>query len=140
LRRTGVEPARLGVEITETTAIVDMVRAHTFIESLKSVGVRVSLDSVGSGFSSFYYLRNLPIDALKIDGMFVRELAESTRDQHVVRSIVELANGLGIDTIAGCVENAEALELLRSFGVRFAQGFYVGRPEPVGTDGRVASA
>jgi len=133
LRRTGVEPTRLGIEITETAAIVDMVRAHSFIESLKSVGVRVSLDAVGSGFSSFYYLRNLPIDDLKIDGMFVRELAESTRDQHVVRSIVELANGLGIDTIAGCVESAEALELLRSFGVRFAQGFYVGRPEPVGT-------
>ena len=127
----GVEPARLGVEITETVAVVDMAKARMFIEGLKSAGVRVTLDDFGSGFSSFYYLRHLPIDALKIDGSFVRDLTESQRDQHVVRSIVQLAAGLGIDVTAECVESAESLEMLRGFGVRFAQGFHVARPGPV---------
>ena len=132
LSTRGVDPERLGIEITETVAVVDMVKARTFIESLKSIGVRVTLDDFGSGFSSFYYLRNLPIDALKIDGTFVRELTENRRDQHVVRSMVELAAGLNIDITAECVESQETLEMLRSFGVRFAQGFHMGRPTEAG--------
>lgn len=135
LREHRVDASRLGIEITETAAIVDVVRSRAFIESLKSLGVRVSLDAVGSGFSSFYHLRNLPIDSLKIDGMFVRELPQSTCDQHVVRSIVELADGLGVSTTAACVESAETLELVRELGVRYAQGFHVGRPEPVSEAG-----
>lgn len=131
LMQSGVDPHWLGIEVTETAAVVDMLKARTFIEGLKSIGVRVSLDDFGSGFSSFYYLRNLPIDTLKIDGSFVRELVSNRRDQHVVRSIIELARGLGIETTAECVEDADTLDMLRSFGIRFAQGFHIGRPGPI---------
>ncbi len=134
LERSDVDPSRLGIEITETAAVIDMIKARAFIETVKRLGVRVSLDDFGSGFSSFYYLRNLPIDTLKIDGSFVRELVENHRDRHVVRSIVELARGLGIATTAECVESAEILELLRSFGVDHAQGFHIAHPTPVDTD------
>lgn len=134
LERTGVNPGRLGIEITETAAVVDMVKAQSFIVSLKSIGVRVALDDFGSGFSSFHYLRNLPVDMLKIDGSFVRELPDNPRDQHIVRSMVELAAGLGIQVTAEWVESEETLRLLRSFGVGFAQGYWMGRPCEVGTD------
>ncbi len=133
IRGTGVDPGRLGIEITETAAVVDMMKAHTFIASLKSIGVRVALDDFGSGFSSFHYLRNLPVDMLKIDGSFVRELPSSPRDQHIVRSMVELAAGLGIGITAEWVESEETLRLLRSFGVGYAQGYFLGRPCEAGT-------
>lgn len=134
LQHTGVEPARLGIEITETVAVVDMVKAHAFILGLKAIGVRVALDDFGSGFSSFHYLRNLPVDMLKIDGSFVRELPDNQRDQHIVRSMVELAAGLGIATTAECVESEETLRLLRAYGVDFAQGYWLGRPSKAGTE------
>jgi len=102
-----------------------------FIEALKSTGCGFALDDFGVGFSSLYYLKHLPVDYLKIDGSFVRNLPNDVSDQHLVRSMVELAHGLGKQTIAEFVEDEATLELLRRFGVDYAQGFFVGRPAPI---------
>ncbi len=128
--RTGIDPSLFGVEITETAAVSDIGRAREFIETLKRLGCRVALDDFGSGFSSFYYLRNLPVDCLKIDGSFVQNMCDSRQDQHVVRAIVELAAGFGIESTAEFVEDAATLELLRQYGVTYAQGFHIARPHP----------
>ncbi len=130
LIRTGIDPSLLGIEITETAAVSDIGRAREFIETLKHLGCRVALDDFGSGFSSFYYLRNLPVDCLKIDGTFVQNMSTNEQDQHVVRAIVELAAGFGIKSTAEFVEDGLTLELLRQYGVTYAQGFHVARPHP----------
>jgi len=130
LSRAGVDPARFGVEVTETVAIFDMNKARALIVALKDIGCRVTLDDFGSGFSSFYYLNNLPIDGLKIDGAFVKELMTSRKDRHIVRAMVELCSGFGIASTGECVEDAETLGLLVGYGVTCAQGFAIGRPLP----------
>ena len=133
LIRTGIDPAMFGVEITETAAVTDMSKARQFIETMKRMGCRVALDDFGSGFSSFYYLRNLPIDCLKIDGSFIENLHRNVQDQHVVRAIVELAAGFGISSTAEYVEDEATLGILRSYGVTYAQGFHIARPVPIAT-------
>jgi diguanylate cyclase (GGDEF)-like protein len=131
LIRTGIEPISLGVEVTETAAIADMTKAREFITALRNLGCRVSLDDFGSGFSSFYYLKNLPVDCLKIDGGFVQDICNSTEDQHVVKAIVELAQGFGVTSTAEFVEDQATFEMLRSLGVTYAQGYHIARPIPV---------
>jgi EAL domain-containing protein (putative c-di-GMP-specific phosphodiesterase class I) len=126
----GVDPGNLIFEITETAAITNMDAARNFASALTRLGCRFALDDFGAGFGSFYYLKYLPLDYLKIDGDFVRKLAVSEVDQVLVRGMVMVARGLGIKTIAECVEDGEALARLRDFGVDYAQGFYVGRPQP----------
>ncbi len=130
LMRTGVDPSRFGIEITETAAVEDVSRARTFVEALKRIGCRVALDDFGSGYSSIYYLNNLPVDCVKIDGGFVKSLRESRKDQHIVRAIVELSRGFGIVSTAEFIEDAETLELLREYGVHYGQGFFLGMPTP----------
>jgi EAL domain-containing protein (putative c-di-GMP-specific phosphodiesterase class I) len=131
LRRAKVDPSSLGIEITETAAIGDMAKARAFIDRLKDIGCRVTLDDFGSGFSSFYYLNSLPVDGLKIDGGFVRNMTASRRDQHVVRAIVELCRGFAIESTAEWVEDEATFEFLKEFGVTHAQGWALGRPVPV---------
>ncbi len=130
LARRAATPAGFGVEITETAAVTDMAKARDFINALRDIGCRVALDDFGSGFSSFYYLKNLPIDALKIDGSFVQQLRTNFEDRHVVRAMAEMARALGISCTAEWVEDEKTLQLLRDFGVTFAQGFHVGEPFP----------
>jgi diguanylate cyclase (GGDEF)-like protein len=132
LIRTGIAPASFGVEITETAAVSDMGKARAFITRLRALGCRVSLDDFGSGFSSFYYLKNLPIDCLKIDGSFIQNMTLNLQDQHVVKAMVELAEGFGITSTAEFVEDGATLEMLKAFGVTYAQGFHISRPMPVG--------
>ncbi len=131
VERSRIDPALLGIEITETAIIGDLARAQEFVRTLKHLGCRFSLDDFGSGFSSFYHLKHLPIDILKIDGSFIRELADSDADQHLVRAMVELSKGLGMRTTAEYVEDEAALDLLRLYGVDFAQGYHLGKPGPV---------
>ncbi len=128
---TGADPSHIGFEITETAAIADIRTARQLIGGLRRLGCGLSLDDFGSGFSSFYYLRNLPIDCLKIDGAFVTQLKTSDEDRHLVRAIVELAKALGLDTVAEYVEDEETLQLVREMGITFAQGYHVGRPAPL---------
>ncbi|MEA2311649.1 MAG: hypothetical protein QOE28_1617, partial [Solirubrobacteraceae bacterium] len=131
LARGGLDPARLIVEVTETAAIANMQAARAFAEQLGALGVRMALDDFGSGFGSFYYLKHLPVDYLKIDGEFIRGLSANPVDQEVVKAIVMLARAVGRRTIAEFVPDAATLELLADFGVDLAQGFHIGHPRPV---------
>lgn len=134
-----INPNSLVLEITETAAISDIDRASHFIDSLRRVGCRFALDDFGMGFSSFYNLKHLPVDYLKIDGSFIRNLTTDRVDQHLVKAMVDLAKGLGKLTVAEFVDNAETVELLRDWGVDYAQGFFIGRPLPVGEVGLLAA-
>jgi EAL domain-containing protein (putative c-di-GMP-specific phosphodiesterase class I) len=126
-----VYPARLVIEITETAAISDMARARAFCAGVQALGCAVALDDFGAGFGSFQYLKHLPFQYLKIDGDFIRGLPGSPKDQLVVKALVELARGMGKQTIAEYVEDAATVECLRDYGVDYAQGFEVGAPHPV---------
>jgi EAL domain-containing protein (putative c-di-GMP-specific phosphodiesterase class I) len=130
LARNCVDPERLIVEVTETAAISDMGRARAFCEGARSLGCAVALDDFGSGFGSFQYLKHLPFDFLKIDGDFIRSLPSSPTDQLVVKALVDVVAGMGRRTIAEFVGDAATLELLREFGVDYAQGFQIGMPAP----------
>jgi EAL domain-containing protein (putative c-di-GMP-specific phosphodiesterase class I) len=126
-----VDPTRLVIEVTETAAISDMARARDFCAGVQALGCAVALDDFGAGFGSFQYLKHLPFEYLKIDGDFIRCLPSSPQDQLVVEALVGLARGMGKQTIAEYVGDAETVELLRELGVDYAQGFEVGRPHPV---------
>lgn len=138
---TRINPAQLVLEITETAAIADINEARRFIGTLKRLGCRFALDDFGVGFSSFYYLKHLPVDYLKIDGSFIRNLPHDPVDQHLVKAIVEVARGLQKQTIAEFVSDEETVRLLRQYGVDYAQGYHIGRPRPLDellTQGRPA--
>jgi len=129
LAETKLDASVLTFEINETAAVADLVAAADFIRVIKEMGARVVLEHFGLGFSSFTYLKHLPVDALKIDGSYVQGLMQSVVNQVVVRSINQVAHALGKVTIAPQVENRETLILLRDLGVDYVQGFYLGRPE-----------
>jgi diguanylate cyclase (GGDEF)-like protein/PAS domain S-box-containing protein len=135
LRDTGIDASKLVLEVTETAAIENMEEARAFAERLAALGCRLALDDFGSGFGSFYYLKHLPLDYLKIDGDFVRNLCTSPVDQAVVRSIVQIAESVGYETIAEFVLDERTLVAVREYGVHFAQGYHVGMPEPVASLG-----
>jgi PAS domain S-box-containing protein len=128
LERTGADPSRLVFEITETALIEKTEVAVALAERLRKIGCRFALDDFGSGYGGFHYLKHLPMDFLKIDREFVRDLLTSVADQHVIRAVVGLAHGFGLKTIAEGVEDQETLDLLRDLGVDHAQGFLIGRP------------
>lgn len=127
---SSVDPRRLIFEVTETAAVANMDDATRFIEGLKSLGCRFGLDDFGAGFSSFNYLKHLAVDHLKIDGAFVRNLPQSPIDRHLVQAMVQVAHGLGKETIAEFVGDAATLRLVREMGVDYAQGYHVGKPCP----------
>jgi diguanylate cyclase (GGDEF)-like protein/PAS domain S-box-containing protein len=128
LRAAGVAPHRLMVELTETAAVSDLHDAQRFIEALHADGSRVCLDDFGTGFASFAYLKYLRAEVLKIDGLFVRNLANDHDNQVFVKSIVDVARGLRKVTIAEFVEDVETLDMLRQFGVDMVQGYYLDMP------------
>lgn len=127
----GVRPHDVLFEITETTLAGNMDDARGFAERLNRIGSPLALDDFGTGFGSFLYLKSLPVSWLKIDMEFVRDLAESRAAREVVRAVVGIAQGLGQRTIAEGVEDELTLRLLRDLGVDQAQGYALGRPEPV---------
>jgi diguanylate cyclase (GGDEF)-like protein/PAS domain S-box-containing protein len=131
LAETGVDPVNLVLEVTETTAVANIARAQQFAARLAELGCRFALDDFGAGFGSFYYLKHLPFDLLKIDGEFVRSCTTSTTDQLLIRAAVDIARGLGKKTIAEYVGDDATVELLRKLGVDYAQGFHIGRPGPL---------
>ena len=131
IKASGVPPASLCFEITETAAIGNWIHATRFINVLQGMGCRFALDDFGSGMSSFSYLKNLRIDFLKIDGVFVHNLAEDNIDQAIVAAVHRVGQVMGIQTIAEFVENHTILEHLRSIGVDYAQGYGIHQPEPL---------
>ena len=118
-------------EITETAAISNLSRVIYFMQTLKKLGCKFSLDDFGSGLSSFTYLKNLPVDYLKIDGQFIRHVAEDNVDESMVRAISEVGHAMGIETIAERVETKQVLDKLGTLGVEFAQGYYIARPASI---------
>ena len=124
----GLNPAWLDFEITETAAISNMDHARTFARTVTGMGCGLGLDDFGTGFSSFSYLKDLPIQHLKIDLEFIRELPSSPTDQRLVQALVQFAKAFGQETVAEGIENSETLALVRAYGVDYAQGFHVGEP------------
>jgi diguanylate cyclase (GGDEF)-like protein len=131
LRNVMIDPASLIFEVTETAAVLNMDEAKEFASQLTDMGCRFALDDFGAGFGSFYYLKYLPLEFLKIDGDFITDLASNTTDQAMVKAIVDLSGQLGKATIAEFVPDDATVDLLRGYGVDFAQGYHVGRPQPV---------
>ena len=133
IERTGVCPATLCFEVTETATIANLSSALGLIGTLRELGCAFALDDFGSGLSSFAYLKTLPVDYLKIDGMFVRDMLNDPLDRAMVRSINEVGQTMGMRTVAEYVENDDVRRALRDIGVDYVQGYGVGRPEPLET-------
>jgi diguanylate cyclase (GGDEF)-like protein/PAS domain S-box-containing protein len=131
LRTHEVDPAQVIFEITETTAVANIPRAQEFAHRLAALGCRFALDDFGAAFASFYYLKHLPFDYLKIDGEFVRGCVTDRTDQLVIQAVVDIARGLGKRTVAEMVGDEETLKLVRELGVDYVQGFHIGRPAPL---------
>lgn len=130
---TGIPAEKICFELTETAAIANLADATRFMQTLKTRGCRFSLDDFGSGLSSFGYLKALPVDYLKIDGLFVKDIIEDPVDLAMVRSINEIAQLLNKETVAEYVENDAILNELRALGVDYGQGYSLGRPQPLST-------
>ena len=140
LRRDAEVASRLVIEITETAAIVDIDATRQLFGAMKKLGVRVAMDDFGAGHTSFRNLRELGVDLLKIDGAFVQNLSSSADDRFFVRTLVNLANHLGIETVAEWVEDAESARLLVEWGVTYLQGFHFGKAEIPQRDAEEAAA
>jgi diguanylate cyclase (GGDEF)-like protein/PAS domain S-box-containing protein len=123
-----IDSKKLCFEITETAAITNLSNASKFISTLREMGCKFALDDFGSGLSSFGYLKNLPVDYLKIDGMFVKDIADDPIDHAMVKSINEIGHVMGMKTIAEYVENDEIKGMLREIGVDYAQGYGISIP------------
>lgn len=131
LSRTGIPARSICFEVTETTAILNMAQATQFMTTLRNKGLRFSLDDFGSGLSSFSYLKKLPIDFLKIDGQFVREIAEDPVSNAIVAAINQMSHAMGLKTIAEFVESTAVKTQLKSIGVDYGQGFGISKPRPL---------
>jgi len=126
-----VSPGALCFELTETAAMTSLAAATRFITELRARGCRFSLDDFGSGLSSFMFLKNLPVDFLKIDGQFVHNVTHDPIDRSMVEAIARISNAMGIATIAERVDSSEVLQCLAEIGVQYAQGNYVSPPQPI---------
>jgi EAL domain-containing protein (putative c-di-GMP-specific phosphodiesterase class I) len=131
--RSGAPHSLVTFEVTETAAIQNLANAARFIEAMHERGCKFALDDFGSGLSSFGYLKSIPVDYLKIDGTFVRNMLRSGNDDSIVVAIVQIAKALGIETVAECIEDMETLTVLRDIGVDYGQGYALHRPESVDT-------
>jgi len=131
LRETGLDPGRVIFEITETAAIANIAKAREFANELAKLGCCFALDDFGAGFGSFYYLKHVHFDILKIDGEFVRDSCATLTDRLVIQSVVAIARGLGKQTVAEHVGDEATVALLRELGVNYGQGYFLGEPQPL---------
>ena len=129
IKQHGVNPSRICFEITETAVIANLNKARQFMHVLREIGCRFSLDDFGSGLSSFAYLKNLEVDFLKIDGMFVKAIANNKVDRAMVESINNVGHVMGLHTIAEFAESDDIINILKEIGVDYAQGYGVAKPE-----------
>jgi EAL domain-containing protein (putative c-di-GMP-specific phosphodiesterase class I) len=132
--RTGISLTNVCFEITETVAISNLSKATLFINELRNYGCQFALDDFGSGLSSFAYLKSLPVNYLKIDGGFVRDVSRDDIDRAMVESIQQVGKVMHLSTIAEHVEDEMTLNVLRKIGVDFVQGYHLGRPEAIADD------
>jgi diguanylate cyclase (GGDEF)-like protein/PAS domain S-box-containing protein len=135
LQRTGIDPGQLIFEITETAAVASFAQARGFADRLRELGCGFALDDFGAGFGSFYYLKHLPFDYLKIDGEFVVNCTRNVTDRLIIAAVVEIARGMGKKTIAEFVTDEATQGIVESLGVDHAQGGFVGDPGPLAAVG-----
>ncbi len=137
LQEGGIEPRRLDLEITESALMKDPDTAVAVLGELRSKGVRISVDDFGVGYSSLSHLRRLPVDGLKIDRVFVREVGEDPVNGAIVRAVISMAHGMGLDVTAEGVETAEELAFVRAQRCDRAQGHYFSRALPAAAAGEM---
>jgi diguanylate cyclase (GGDEF)-like protein len=128
LANTGIDAGRITFEITETAAIANFSQTREMIMNIRELGCRFALDDFGSGFSSFNYIKEFPVDYLKIDGTFISNLLHDQVDQTLIKSMIEIAKKLNKKTVAEFVESKKVLDLLIQYGADFAQGYFIGKP------------
>ena len=126
-----LSPGSLCFELTESAAMSSLASATHFIKELRARGCRFALDDFGSGLSSFMFLKNLPVDYIKIDGQFVQNVIHDQIDRSMVEAIAQIGQTMGIRTVAERVDSAEVLERLAEIGIEYAQGHYIAPPRPV---------
>ena len=126
-----VPTGKILFEITETSAITNLDDASDFIREMRSIGCRFALDDFGSGLSSYGYLKHLPVDYVKIDGVFIKDIVCNESDYAMVKSITEMVKFLGMKTVAEYVETDEILGILKDIGVDYAQGYGIEKPVPL---------
>ncbi len=131
LQRHSVPPTAVTFEVTETVAIANLGAALKFLEQLRALGCHTALDDFGVGYSSFAYLKDLPVDSVKIDGSFVRDIQRDALQLAMVRSMNDIAHAMGKTTIAEYVDSEECIAILQEIGVDYAQGFHIGMPLPL---------
>ncbi len=129
IKASQLPTSRICFEITETAGIDNLSSAAEFIKEIKQSGVSFSLDDFGTGMSSYAYLKNLPVDYIKIDGSFIRDIARNKSDHAMVKSVTEIGHFMGKKIIAECVEDSACLEILRQIGVDYGQGYAIQRPQ-----------
>jgi EAL domain-containing protein (putative c-di-GMP-specific phosphodiesterase class I) len=129
---TGVDPHLLEFELTESMLMTDPEAAVATLGGLKAQGMRLSVDDFGTGYSSLAYLKRFPLDALKIDRTFVRDLPGDTDDAAITKAVIRLAHSLNLKVVAEGVETIAQLRLLEEYGCDEIQGYYIGRPQPAG--------
>ncbi len=129
IAQTEIDPTRMTFEITETVAMANLELTATFLENLRSLGCCTALDDFGVGYSSFAYLKDLPVDYVKIDGSFVRDIDNNELNKAIVKSMNDVAQAMGKQTVAEFVETEAGMRILELIGVDYLQGYYIGRPE-----------
>jgi diguanylate cyclase (GGDEF)-like protein len=132
MSRSAVPPGKVCFEITETAALNNLDEVRWLIQELGAMGCRFAIDDFGSGHASYGYIERLPVDYVKIDGMFVRDMMTNALHRAIVESVNRIATTLGIKTIAECVETAAAADVLAGMGVHYGQGWYYAKPAPIG--------
>ncbi|MDQ3938855.1 MAG: EAL domain-containing protein, partial [Chloroflexota bacterium] len=128
LRATGITPARLTLEVTESILMQDSAVAIERLDALRGLGVRIAIDDFGTGYSSLSYLQRLPVDSVKIDSSFVRDVASAPRAAAFVRAILELCRTIGLTTVAEGIETQAQADVIRQLGCELAQGYHFARP------------
>jgi EAL domain-containing protein (putative c-di-GMP-specific phosphodiesterase class I) len=128
LNDSGLSPSLLTLEITESLLIEDVESTSTILEQIRALGIRVAVDDFGTGYSSLSYLKRFPLDAIKIDRSFVRDLASDAEDQAVVRAVIATSHALRLNVVAEGIESSDQLQELTSLGCALGQGYYFSRP------------
>ena len=131
LERYQVDASRIIFELTESASLSNIGATQHIISRIGELGCEFSIDDFGTGFSTFNYLKQLPAQSVKIDGSFIVDLASNPVDLALVKAIYEVATALGKKTVAEFVENEEALQILQQIGVTYAQGYHLGKPQPI---------
>ncbi|MFZ8977539.1 MAG: EAL domain-containing protein [Pseudohongiellaceae bacterium] len=129
---SGISPESIALEITEGIAMKNLERNSQMLSELKELGLSISMDDFGTGFSSLSYLKRFPLDTIKIDRSFINEIHESSDDQEITRAIIAMGQSVKLKTLAEGVETDEQLEILRSYGCDYIQGFFYGKPMTAG--------